>query len=100
MNRNEFNKKNTKISIIINIVIVFFTIVASIIMFTGFKFMYGYETVLESTKIGMLRFFNVESNQFMGIVALIFTVDEIKLLKEKIEDISTKIYILIVIIRI
>lgn len=94
MNSSEFNKKNTKISIIINIVIVFLTIIASIIMFTGFKFMYGYETVLESTKIGMLRFFTVESNMLMGIVALIFAINEIKLMKEKIADIPTKIYIL------
>ena len=63
-------KVNIKISLAINIIIVVFTIAASIIMFTGFKFMHGYETVLESTKIGMLRFFTVDSNIFMGIVAL------------------------------
>ena len=56
--------------------------------------MNGYEPVLESAKIGMLRFFTVESNIFMGIVALIFAINEIKLLKGKIKDISTKIYIL------
>ena len=48
------------------------TVVASIIMFTGFKFMHTYENVLESTKIGMLRFFTVESNLLMGIVSLLF----------------------------
>lgn len=94
MNSDKFNKNNTKISMIINIVISLFSIVASCIMFTGFKFMNGYEPVLESAKIGMLRFFTVESNIFMGIVALIFAINEIKLLKGKIKDISTKIYIL------
>ena len=69
--------KNIKISFIINLMITFFTVVASIIMFTGFKFMNEYETVLESTKIGMLKFFTVESNLFMGIVALFFAIKAI-----------------------
>ena len=86
--------KKIKISLIINIIIIILTIISMIIMFTGFKFMYGYETVLESTKIGMLRFFTVESNMLMGMVALIFAINEIKFLKEKIADIPTKIYIL------
>ena len=64
--------KNNKISKIINIMIFILTLIASIIMFTGFKFMHGIEPVLESTKIGMLRFFTVESNIFMGIIALLF----------------------------
>ena len=45
---------------------------ASIIMFTGFKFMHGPEPVLESTSLGMFRFFTVDSNIFMGIVSLLF----------------------------
>lgn len=32
-------------------------VIASIIMFTGIKFMYGAEPVLESTTLGMFRFF-------------------------------------------
>lgn len=64
--------KNNKISKIIDIIIFILTLLASIIMFTGFKFMHGIEPVLESTKIGMLRFFTVESNIFMGIIALLF----------------------------
>ena len=84
------NNKNIKISLIINIIITILTIAASIIMFTGFKFMYGYDPVLESTKIGMLRFFTVESNMFMGIVALIYAINEIEILKGKKEEISLK----------
>ena len=85
--------KKVKVSLILNLTIVIFVILASIIMFTGFKFMEG-EHILESTKIGMFRFFTVDSNIFMGIIALVFAVYEIKLLKGKITDIPLKIYIL------
>lgn len=88
------NEIRIKISLIINIIIFLFTVIASIIMFTGFKFMHGYETKLESTKIGMFRFFTVDSNIFMGLVALLFSIKEIQLLKGKINEISTKSYIL------
>lgn len=87
------NNKKIKISLTINIIIVVLTIIASIIMFTGFKFMEG-EYVLESTKIGMFKFFTVDSNIFMGIIALIFAIKEIKILKEKATYIPEKIYIL------
>ena len=91
----EKNKlKSIKISLIINLIIVFLTILASIIMFTGFKFMHGYEVVLESTRLGMLRFFTVESNLFMGIVSLILVINEIQIIKGKKEGISIKNYIL------
>lgn len=83
--------KKIKVSLAINIMIVIFTVIACIIMFTGFKFMEG-EYVLESTKIGMFRFFTVDSNIFMGIVALIFAIKEIKFLKGKIDEISTRTY--------
>lgn len=81
-----------KISLVVNILITIMTIIASIIMFTGFKFMYAYETVLESTRLGMLRFFTVQSNMLMGIVSLVFAIKEIKLLKGNIEEISIKYY--------
>ena len=87
-------KKNIKISLVLNIIIVIFTILASFIMFSGFKFMHGSEPILESTKIGMFKFFTVDSNLFMGIVALLFAIKEIKLLKGKTTDISVKMYTL------
>ena len=62
--------KNLKISLVINILVVILTIISSIIMFTGFKFMPDYELVLETTKIGMFKFFTVQSNIFMGVIAL------------------------------
>ena len=85
--------RKIKISFVLNITIFILTVLASIIMFTGFKFMEG-EHVLESTKIGMFRFFTVDSNMFMGIIAIIFAIKESKLLKEEITEISVKMYIL------
>ena len=88
------NKKKIKISIAINILIFILTTIASIIMFTGFKFMHGKDIVLESTKLGMFRFFTVDSNLFMGIISLIFAIKGIEILNKKIDDIPKKYYIL------
>ena len=88
------NRTKVKISLVLNILIVIFTIFATTAMFTGFKFMHEYNVVLQSTKLGMLRFFTVQSNILMGIIALFFASLEIKLLKGKIEEISTKAYVL------
>ena len=55
------DKKSIKISLVINLIIVLFTIIASIIMFTGIKIMEG-EPILETTKLGMFKFFTVDSN--------------------------------------
>jgi len=82
-----------KISLVINIIIVILTITAAIIMFTGFKFMEG-DLLLESTNIGMLRFFTVDSNIFMAIVSLLFAIKEARIIKGKDNEISTKMYIL------
>lgn len=78
-----------KLSFILNIIIFILTIIASIIMFTGFKFMHGVEPVLESSKIGMFRFFTVDSNLFMGITAIVFAIYE-----RKNKDIPKWLYIL------
>ena len=86
--------KKIKVSLTLNILIVLMTIAASIIMFTGFKFMHAYPTILQSTKIGMLRFFTVQSNLFAGIVSLIFAIKEIQILRGKISEISKRMYIL------
>ena len=86
------NKIDLKISLTFNILIFSLTVIASIMMFTGFKFMEA-EPLLESTKIGMLRFFTVDSNLLMGIIALIFAFNQIKILKGKKEEISTKLIV-------
>ena len=86
------NKTKTIISLILNILIVLFTIIACIIMFTSFKFMNGYDVALESSKFGMFRFFTVQSNIFVGIASLIFLIYEIKILRGKKKNIPTSIY--------
>lgn len=89
---NEKEKKNYTISMIINILIFIFTILASILIFTGIKFMHGTEPVLEVTKIGMFKFFTVDSNLFMALVALAFALEEYQLLKGQKKSISTKLF--------
>lgn len=87
-------KKNyIKISLIINIIIVNMVIFASFVMFSGIKFMPG-KDLLESSNIGMFKFFTVDSNMFMGIIALLFLIEEIKLLKGSISSISKTMYLL------
>ena len=66
-----------KLSLILNIIIVILTIFASFLMFTGIKITHGAEPILETTKIGMFKFFTVDSNIFMGIIALIYAIKEI-----------------------
>lgn len=78
-----------KKSLILNIVIVLLTIFASIIMFTGIKLTRGAAPLLETSKIGMFKFFTVDSNIFMGLISLLFI---IKTLKNK--EITKNMYIL------
>lgn len=86
--------KRIKIAMILNIIIVVLTVFASFCMFTGFKFMRGPEIVLEATKLQMFSFFTVDSNLFLGIVALLSAYYEFKLLKKEIKEIPKTIYIL------
>ena len=88
------NNKRVKMSLYINIIITILTIIATIIMITGFKFMTGVEPVLESTKIGVFKFFTVDSNLFAGIISFIFILNEISIIKGEKKEISDKLYIL------
>ena len=83
-----------KISLVLNSIIVLFTSLAFIIKINGIKFLDGYEPVVEKTKIEMFKLFTIDSNLFMGIVALIFVVLEYQVLKGKRKDISKNMYIL------
>lgn len=87
------NNKRLKISLVLNIIIVVFVTFATIAMFTGFKFMDG-GSLLQSTKLGVFRFFTVDSNLVMGIIALIFIIKEIEFLSGKIKYIPSVMYIL------
>ena len=86
--------RKLKISLVLNIIIVLFTTIAIILMFTGFRFTNGEEPVLETTKLGIFKFFTVDSNLLMGIVSLIFVIYEINILKNKKESVPKNIYIL------
>lgn len=88
------NNKRVKMSLYINIMITILTIIATIIMITGFKFMSGVEPVLESTKIGVFKYFTVDSNLFAGIISFIFILNEISIIKGEKKEISDKLYIL------
>ena len=90
---NVDSKRKLKISLSLNIIIVVMTIFAFVVMFTDFKFMPGVETVIASSKVGRLRFFTIDSNLLMGITALVFLIQQIKLLKGKIKEIDRKYYI-------
>lgn len=84
--------KSIKRSIVINILIVLFVSLASIFMFTGFRFMPG-KFLLSISKIGMFKFFTVQSNLLMGIIALISIIYDVKLLNKKIDKIPKTFYI-------
>ena len=86
-------KNKIKFSIIINIIVTILTISASVIMYTGYKFMPGRDVILEASKVEMLKFFTVQSNIFVGIVSLVFAIKEIKIIKGKIKDITVTDYI-------
>ena len=88
----EKQSKFMKISLAMNILIAALTIMTAVFMFTGFKFM-SEETLLESTKLGMFKFFTVDSNLFMGIVAMVFAINQILVLKGKKKGISKTLYI-------
>ena len=88
------NKKNIKASLVFNLIIAVLTIFASIIMFTGFKFMHGPEILLETTKLGMFKFFTVQSNIFMGIISLLFVVKELKIINKEDIELTILDYIL------
>ena len=88
----EKNKKLLKISFILNILIILFTLFATIVMFTGWKFMGG-KDILVVSKIGMFKFFTVDSNLFMGIVALIIAIYQIQILTGKKSEIPKILYI-------
>ncbi|MBE6158667.1 MAG: hypothetical protein E7159_02460 [Firmicutes bacterium] len=86
-------KNKLKLALIFNVIIILMNVFASVAMFCGFKFMSGYDLVLASNKLGMFRFFTVQSNLFMGIVALIFAIKEYKYLKDD-KEISLSSYVL------
>ena len=83
-----------KLSLFYNCLIFILTVISTIIMFTGYKFMHGVEPILETTKLGVFKYFTVDSNIFATIISFFFICVYIRLLKGKIEDIPKRLYIL------
>lgn len=86
-------RKEIKVSLVLNIIIAVFTLIASIMMFTGLRFS-SMDLALETTKLGMFKFFTVDSNLLAGIASLVFIIYEIKLLGGSIKEIPKGVYIL------
>lgn len=82
-----------KISLMLNIIIVILVILGSIFMFTGFQFMEASELVLQTTKLGMFKYYTVDSNILMGIISLILIIYECRFINKKIK-IPKKVHIL------
>lgn len=85
--------KKLKVSLILNVLIVILVITFSIFMFTGFQFMKA-EVLLESTGIGILKFYTVDSNILLGITSFVLALFEIKALTNKKYKIPNYVYIL------
>ena len=83
----------TKLSLILNLIIVVFVTIASIMMFANIRISSN-QMILESDNIKMFRFFTVDSNLLVGIASLIMIIFEAKLLKNKIKTIPKRVYIL------
>lgn len=88
------NDNKLKIAIVINSLIVFLVLLGLYILANEIEFMSGYDFAEKIPKASMLKYFTIESNIFMGVMALVFIIDEISLLKGKIKDISKIKYIL------
>ena len=85
--------KKIKVSLVLNIITFILITIATIFMFLGIKFMGG-SSLLETEKIAMFKFFTVDSNILMGLIALAFAIFEIRLIKGNIKEIPNYMYIL------
>ena len=90
----ETNYNKIKIALILNYLIVIFVLIASIIMFFDFKFMYGPTTKLDTSSFSMFKVFTVDSNILMGISSVLLIIKERKLLDNKITVIPMKYNVL------
>ena len=87
------NKKDLKVSLIINSIIVILVLLGIIFMMTGFKFMANTET-LSLTGLELFRYYTVDSNAFVGIASLLFIIYEILIINNKKKEIPKYVYIL------
>ena len=79
-------QKNAKISLIFNVIIAVFVLFATIAMYTSLEFM-GHTTLLTDEGVRTLQFYTVQSNLFMGIMAVVYAVYDVLLIKNRINQI-------------
>lgn len=82
-----------KIAITLNIIIATIVVIALFLMYFNIKFMSGYDFTDSVQRNEMLKYFTIESNLFMAIMSVLFAIDEIKILKGKIKEISLTKYV-------
>ena len=81
------------VSIILNLGVVIMVALSVAFMVTGYKFM-GESNSLTASNINAFKFFTVDSNVLMAVVALIYIVFEALLLGGKLQKIPTWLHIL------
>ena len=82
-----------KVAAVLNIIISILALTGTIMMLLGIQFM-GPEDGFSDNKLSMFRFYTVDSNVLMGIISGVFALFEIKIIKNKLTEISNKLYIL------
>ena len=82
-----------KIAITLNIIIAILFVISFLLMYFNIKFMSGYDFTDSIQRNEMLKYFTIESNLFMAIMSVLFAIDEIKILKGKIKEISLTKYV-------
>ena len=88
------NVDRNKIAFVLNIMIFILVIISLIIMFTGYKFTFVKEPVLDTTKFGIFKFFTIDSNLLMGVVAIIMAHQERKIINGDKKIIPSYYYLL------
>ena len=86
-------KTKTIISLSVNILIFGLVVMSTVFMMTGYRFM-GDDLILTANKIEAFKFFTVDSNILVGVIALLFAVYEILLLSGKIAALPKFLYVL------
>ena len=85
---------NLKKSLMLNIMIIIFTVFSCYAMFAGLYFMSrDKEYALSSKNLSMFKYFTVDSNVLIGIASIFFVVEEYKVLRKKKTELSKKLYL-------
>ena len=83
-----------KIAMVLNYLIFIIVFFGFIVIITGYRFMFIPEPAINPIRIGAIRFFTVQCNLLMGIIALIMAHKERKLVNGSNKDIAVGYYIL------